>query len=175
MNAGEHTEIITAPSESNAVDIGEYTVIQILRVADLLTRIGDSKVFGKELTQPQFNILMILKRHGNGGISQKEILEKLVSTKGNVSIHISNLRNKGYIRRRLSKEDSRFNVITLTPKGERILAELEPKYIQQLRTITDDLPREQAETTIALLDRVVNKCTEVFSGSQEPERVDQGK
>lgn len=171
MNADEHPEIITAPSEPGTVDVGEYTVIQILRVADLLTRIGDSKVFGKELTQPQFNILMILKRHGNGGISQKDILEKLVSTKGNVSIHISNLEKKGYVRRKVSKRDSRLNVITLTSKGERTLSELEPKYVQQLRMVTDDLPREQAEVAIALLDRLVGKCKEVFSPSQEPQGV----
>ncbi len=139
-------------------DIGEVTVLQILRIADLLTRIGDSEVFGKELTQAQFNILMILKRHGQKGMSQKEIMEYLVSTKGNVSIHITNLSRMGHIRKKTSKIDSRMNVITLTARGRRILEELEPKYIRHLREITDNLPREQAESTIALLNELMGRC-----------------
>lgn len=152
------------PSTAKA-DIGEATVLQILRIADLLTRIGDSKVFGKELTQAQFNILMILKRHAQNGMSQKEIMEYLVSTKGNVSIHITNLGRMGYIRKKTSKIDSRRNVITLTAKGRRILGELEPKYIRHLREITDDLPREQAESTISLLNKLMGKCEHTLGNS----------
>ena len=145
-------------SSTAETDIGETTVLQIVRIADLLARIGDTKVFGKEVTQAQFNILMILKRHGQNGMSQKDIMEYLVSTKGNVSIHITNLGRMGYIRKKTSKIDSRMNVITLTAKGRRILGELEPKYIRHLRELTDDLPREQAESTIALLNELMGRC-----------------
>lgn len=146
-------------------DIGEAAVLQILRVADLLTRIGDSKVFGKELTQPQFNILMILKRQGQDGMSQKEIMSYLVSTKGNVSIHITNLARMGYVRKKMAKADSRMNVITLTAKGQRILEDLEPKYIQHLRDITDDLPVANAETTMELLKHFQQKCEITLIGA----------
>ena len=96
---------------------GEATVMQILRVADLLTRIGDAKVFGKELTQAQFNLLMVLKRHDGVGVSQKDILANLVSTKGNVSIHVTNLTRMGYIRKRVAVDDGRRHELTLTAKG----------------------------------------------------------
>jgi DNA-binding MarR family transcriptional regulator len=169
MKAREQLETVTPPTEQSAVDVGESAVIHILKVADLLTRIGDSKVFGKELTQPQFNVLMVLKRHGNGGISQKYILEKLVSTKGNVSIHITNLANMGYIRRKTSKADSRMNEITLTAKGKRILADLEPKYVQHLTRITADLLPEQADLTLELLKNLQKKCEVALSNSETPE------
>jgi MarR family 2-MHQ and catechol resistance regulon transcriptional repressor len=166
MNArGQTLTDAKCPSTAEA-DIGETTVLQILRVADLLTRIGDSKVFGKELTQAQFNILMILKRHGQNGMSQKEIMGYLVSTKGNVSIHITNLARMGYVRKKTSKIDSRRNVITLTAKGRRMLQELEPRYIRHLREITDDLPREQAESTIALLNQLMGKCEYTLGNSE---------
>ena len=146
------------PPTSEA-DIGEATVLQILRVADLLTHIGDSKVFGKDLTQAQFNVLMVLKRHGNGGISQKDISENLVSTKGNISIHMTNLARMGYIRKKTSKADNRMNEITLTAKGRRILDDLEPKYIRHLKEITDDLPTKQAEMAMEVLDYLHDKCS----------------
>jgi len=156
MNIDKHS--VTSSFASEFKDVGEATVLQILRVADLLTRIGDSKVFGKELTQAQFNVLMVLRRHGDKAMSQKDILAKLVSTKGNVSIHVTNLSRMGYIRKKTSKADSRVNEIRLTAKGRRILAGLEPTYVQHLREITDDLPRKQVEVAMALLEQLQEKC-----------------
>ena len=153
-------------------NIGEATVLQILRVADLLTRIGDSKVFGKELTQAQFNVLMVLKRHGNEGISQKGILASLVSTKGNVSIHVTNLARMGYIRKKTSKADRRMNEITLTAMGRRILAALEPPYVQHLQAITDDLPLQQVEVAMALLKQLQEKCQATLAVSDTPRKGD---
>ena len=144
-------------------------MLQILRVADLLTRIGDSQVFGKELTQAQFNVLMVLKRHGSdGGISQKDILDNLVSTKGNVSIHITNLSRMGCIRKKTSKIDSRMNVITLSAKGRRILDDLEPKYIEHLKDITGDLPADQAQMAMTVLNYLHDKCNATLHGSDSP-------
>jgi len=166
MNA-EEKSLVNAICPSTVVpDIGEATVLQILRVADLFTRIGDSKVFGKELTQPQFNVLMVLKRHGVGGLSQKDILGKLVSTKGNISIHLTNLARRGYLRRKSSKTDSRMNEITLTAKGRRILADLEPKYVHHLTRITVDLLPKQVEMMLEILKNLQNKC-EVALGNPE--------
>jgi DNA-binding MarR family transcriptional regulator len=159
---------VTESKRSSAVgaDIKEATVLQILRVADLLTRIGDAQVFGKALTQAQFNVLMVLQRQGTrGGISQKDILEKLVSSKGNVSIHITNLSRMGYVRKRTSKRDSRMNVITLTAAGKRILDELEPKYVAHLEEITGDLSDKDAETVTGILSHLQERCNSALKGS----------
>jgi DNA-binding MarR family transcriptional regulator len=152
------------PSTTEA-DSGEATVLIILRIADLLTRIGDSKVFGKVLTQAQFNILMILKRHGQSGMSQKAILEHLVSTKGNVSIHITNLARMGHIRKKTSRLDGRMNVVRLTAKGKRMLGALEPKYLRHLKEITDQLPSKQTEAAMEVLNYLHDKCTMTLSGA----------
>lgn len=151
---------------STEEQVPESLVLQIIRISDLLTRMGDAKVFGKTLTQPQFNVLMILKRHGQDGLSQKEIAGYLVWTKGNVSIHISNLTSMGHIRRKASKTDARANVITLTAKGRRILEELEPKYMKQIQKLTETLPHSQARTTINLLSKLSMKCEE-FLGDKK--------
>ena len=157
------------PSEAD-VDIREATVLQIVRVADLLNRIGDLKVFGKDLSKAQFNVLMVLKRHGNDGMSQKNILETLVSTKGNISTHMTNLGRLGYIRKKTSKVDSRMNVITLTAKGRRILERLEPKYVEHLKAITGSLPASQAEMAMTVLNYLREKCNATLRGSDaEPD------
>lgn len=169
MKIEKQHSLTSSCSSQTTTDLREATLLQILRVADLLTRIGDTKVFGKKLTQAQFNVLMVLKRYGNGGISQKDILEKLVSTKGNVSIHIANLTSMGHIRRKISKADSRINEITLTAKGKRMLADLEPKYVQHLKEITTGLPPEQADMALNILRNLQNKCEVTLSHSEASE------
>jgi DNA-binding MarR family transcriptional regulator len=165
----QHSPETGCPFEGST-GIGETTVLQILRVADLLTRIGDTRVFHQELTQAQFNVLMILKRLGDDGMSQKDIREHLVCTKGNVSIHITNLTRMGYIRKRISKADSRVNVITLAAKGRRILAHLEPRYLQHLSQITKDLPREEAQRVVTLLSHLEATCEAELSRSDTKEQ-----
>ena len=136
--------------------------MQILRVADLLTRIGDARVFGKELTQAQFNVLMVLKRH-DGAVSQKEILANLVSTKGNVSIHVTNLTRMGYLRKRTAPDDGRRHEITLTAKGRRVLSRLEPLYEQQLRAVSGALGAKQTEAALSALSRLQDHCESALS------------
>lgn len=162
MNETEHS---LSPAPDSSPDAGELLVLQILRVADLLTRIGDSRVFGKELTQAQFNVLIVLERCGSQGISQKDILEKLVSTKGNVSIHIANLSAMGYIRRKISRSDSRVNEITLTAKGRRVLSDLEPRYLQHLKEITAGIVPDQAAAALEFLKQFQDRCKLTLSNS----------
>lgn len=138
--------------------LGEATLLKILRVADLLIRIGDTKVFGKDLTQAQFNILMILKRIGGREVSQKEIVEKIVSTKGNVSIHIANLVRQGYIRKKVSNRDSRMNSIILTAKGKQALERLEPLYLYHIKQITEGLPHKQTQQALDILEHLHQQC-----------------
>ncbi len=150
-------------------DIGEITVIQILKVADLLLRIGDAHVFTGDLSQAQFNILMILKRYGKDGMSQKDILSRRVSTKGNLSIHITNLLKKSYITRRISKTDNRLHEIRLAAKGRRLLEKLEPKYFKKIRELTDELSEGAAAKTLLLLTHLQAKCGELLCRDQVEE------
>ncbi|MFW6152437.1 MAG: MarR family winged helix-turn-helix transcriptional regulator [Verrucomicrobiota bacterium] len=145
--------------------VPESLVLQVIRVADLLTRVGDARVFGEKLTQPQFNVLMILKRHGREGMSQKDIADYLVWTKGNVSIHVTNLVRMGYVRRKSSRSDARANVITLTARGRRVLADLEPRYMEQIERLSENLPSQQARTAIEVLSKLGGKC-EVMLGAE---------
>lgn len=168
MHTSDNQTLFPCAIDADA-DIGETTMLYILRVAEMITRIGDAKVFCKAITRPQFNVLMILKRHGEDGMSQKDILAYLVSTKGNVSIHISNLLKKRYILRKTSTHDARMHVIKLTAKGKRIVNEVEPKYISQLRAVTDNLPRDQAEATIKLLEHLRLKCDDTLNHSEAKE------
>ncbi len=159
-----------APDESSSfpwlgIDVREGVLLEIMKVADLLTRVGASDLFSDGLSQAQFNILMILKRHGKRGMSQKDIGETLVSTKGNVSIHIGNLTRMGHVRRKTSQEDRRKQVVTLTAKGQRVLAALEPRYLEQIEVLTRPFSGDQLEAAAGFLATMQAHCEAVLSGA----------
>ncbi len=136
------------------IPANEAVLLEILRVSDLLARVGNSTIFSKGLSMAQFNILMVLRRRGGDGMSQKQIVENLLTTKGNVSIHMKNLTDAGLVRRRVSKHDGRMHVVTLTAKGNRILESLEPQYLAQIETLTKGLPAAEVDTTLNLLAQI---------------------
>ncbi|MDP6525020.1 MAG: MarR family transcriptional regulator [Kiritimatiellia bacterium] len=150
-------------SNGRTIEAGEHAILEIIKTAELFTRVGNACVFDRELSQARFNILIILKYEGDGGMSQKEILERMISTKGNLSIHIRNLEEGGYIKRQASKEDMRHDVITLTGKGERALKGIEPEYERHIRAVAGDLSDDKAGHLTEMLKDLQEKCRELLS------------
>lgn len=56
-------------------------------------------------------------------ISQKELAEKLEVSTAAVAVSLKKLEKNGYIKRSVSKDDSRFNEISITDSGRNILSE----------------------------------------------------
>ena len=66
----------------------------------------------------QFKIMMILKWAPS--IQQKQIADKLGQTEASISRQIKLLHDKGLLSTRISAENKREHITTLTPKGEKL-------------------------------------------------------
>ena len=141
----------------------EKLVLDIIRTAELFTRVGSTCVFDKQLTQARFNILLILKYFCDGDVSQKEILSRMVSTKSNLSTHIKKLAAHGYIKKVSSIDDRRHDKISLTDKGDDAVLRLEPEYEQHVAFLTNDLTEDELEITAKTLDKIQTKCYQIFN------------
>ncbi len=113
----------------------EEAALGLLRTTEMLLQHARRTLFCDDLSQAQFNILMILEHESDRGISQKAIGKRLVTSKGNTSQHIARLEDMGLIRRNPAPEDRRRNTIRLTAKGRRVVARLEPRYREQIREV----------------------------------------
>lgn len=151
------------------IGAGERAVLEIVKASELFARVGTTCVFDKGLSQARFNILIILKYYGHGGISQKQMLERMVSTKGNLSMHVKNLAAEGYIRKKTSKSDGRQDTITLTAKGARALSRMEPEYMRHVEQLTGDLSRDSAEHMVSLLQSLQAKCRAILGAAEDGE------
>jgi DNA-binding MarR family transcriptional regulator len=76
------------------------------------------------LTLPQFDVLATLS-HGEG-ITQQELSELLLVTKGNVVGLIDRVSAAGWVERRPDPEDRRANRLYLTNAGRKMLAQAWP-------------------------------------------------
>ena len=155
--------------EGKTIAPQEQVVIDIIRTSELLSRVGNACVFNNGLSQAKFNILIILKYYGVG-VSQKDILGRMVSTKGNLSTHIKSLAADGYIRRKTSKADKRHDTISLTPKGDRVLKSIEPQYISHVNELTRGQSNASAEHVIEILENIQNECRTMLNPANETEK-----
>lgn len=76
-----------------------------------------------------------------------------------VSRAVDQLHGAGLVARGRSAADRRAIVLTLTPAGDDFITRYAPLCKNELNTLLDDFTREEADTLVALLQRVLEKLT----------------
>lgn len=106
------------------------------------------------ITQPQFNILRILRgQHGNP-ISTQEIRERMVDSKmSDASRLVDRLALKNLITKSPSKGDKRLVDVIISPEGLELLRQLDEK-MQELDAILQVVPLEQVQLLNQVLDQI---------------------
>ena len=103
----------------------------------------------KGLTSAQFSVLEILYSKGRLKICQ--LIEKVLSSSGNMTVVIRNMEKKGWIEKKTDENDKRAFFIELTEKGKRIIEELLPRHIKSVERIFNILTEEDKRNLIEIL------------------------
>ncbi len=131
---------------------GRDALRSVLRVANRLPAMAAAAVAPHGLTLPQFEVLLCL-RHGEG-VSQQDLAERLLVTKGNVCVTVQRMEAAGLVDRRADVTDHRVQRLYLADAGRRRLAAAGPAHGDLLaRAVAGLTPAEQA-TLYELLSRV---------------------
>ena len=86
-----------------------------------------------DLTDVQFNLMMLIKHHGGTeGLSQARLSEMMMVNRANVTGLIDRLEKIGMVQR-TAAEDRRYNMIQLTAKGKKLLDKADPVYGQEVQ------------------------------------------
>jgi MarR family 2-MHQ and catechol resistance regulon transcriptional repressor len=136
-------------------DINLKTLIAISRsYQTILKRL--SKVFKEGgLTQSQFAVLEALYHKGDLRIG--EIIEKILSTGGNMTVVIDNLEKNGMVKRYQDPNDRRSSLISITEKGRSKIEEIFPIHLEELNNALSNLSLEDKKDLIYLLKKLNNK------------------
>ena len=93
------------------------------------------------LTSSQFAVLEVL--YSKGDLKICEIIEKILTTSGNVTVVIKNLEKDGLVSKNSDPEDKRSMLISITDKGKKIMDEIFPKHIDNINNIFNILTTEE--------------------------------
>src|SRR6185295_15732256 len=134
--------------------VNHEALLSLVRTSTLMQKLSN-RFFSKfNLTDVQFNILMILKAHGSEGLSQQELSEQLVVGKSNVVGLVDRLEKAGYVMRTSHPSDRRFNQIVLASKGSRLEQRVERSYFKEVDRMMNVLTGTEKQVLIHAMEKI---------------------
>jgi DNA-binding MarR family transcriptional regulator len=125
----------------------------LLRTGNLLVGVLTRRFRPYGLSHAGFNVLMILQLAGRP-LSQREIGERWLVTRGAVTGLVDSLEAAGLVRRQPHPEDRRVSLVELTDKGVSVLDDLLPDHLRGEEEMLAALTEEEQQTLLELLEKV---------------------
>lgn len=114
----------------NRTDMAMKTWVQIVKTHNRFSN-KELKYFSEHnLTFNQFKVLEVLYHRGDLNIGS--ITKLTLSTPGNITVVIKNLKRDGWITSIASPEDKRANILSITQKGKDKINSMFPKHAQNI-------------------------------------------
>ena len=132
--------------------------ISMSRVINTLRRENNKLILKHNLTLGQFAVMEAL--YSKGRLSTGEVMEKILSTSGNIPVIVKNLEKDGFITRKQDESDKRRFILDLTDKGKYLMDEIVPenlKFMDELISLWDD---EDKKELIILMNKFRRKYEE---------------
>ena len=132
--------------------------ISMSRVINTLRRENNKLILKHNLTLGQFAVMEAL--YSKGRLSTGEVMEKILSTSGNIPVIVKNLEKDGFITRKQDESDKRRFILNLTDKGKDLMDEIVPenlKFMDELISLWDD---DDKEELIILMNKFRRKYEE---------------
>jgi DNA-binding MarR family transcriptional regulator len=128
-----------------------------IAVADTFIRKQHEEIFEKyDLTMSQFNVLRILKGVYPEGHPRCEIISRMIDPAPDITRLIDRLITKKLVKRVKGKEDARMSVAIITPKGIKLLDELN----KQVGILTGRMFKNISEEECEILSNI---CEKIYS------------
>ena len=109
-----------------------------------------------DITEPQYNVLRILKGQKGNSMNLYEIQNRMIQKMSNVSRLIDKLLSKGLVERKECKDNRRRVDITITEQGITMLNTIRPSMDELLVELNANLKEEEAVEISTLLDNLRN-------------------
>jgi DNA-binding MarR family transcriptional regulator len=132
----------------------EEAVLSLLRTVDVI-RLPFDRLFAEYgISDPQYNVLRILRGHGGRGLPCTEIAAQMVSRMPDMTRLVDRLEKTGLVRRCRTAADRRVVLICITPAGLEILSRLDQPVRERHRETLGHLSRRE----LANLNRLLVKA-----------------
>jgi DNA-binding MarR family transcriptional regulator len=126
--------------------------VQLVRAYQLIMRRLEQALDAHGLSLPQFEVLAHL--HFDGAITQNELAQRLLVTKGNVCGLIDRMETAGLVGRTTDPTDRRANRLRLTAEGTTLLSQALPPHLTLVKEMMGQLRPAELHTLRDLLQRL---------------------
>ena len=133
-------------------------------------RVFDKLVQELGMSNSQHRLLMHLY-YTECKSSQAEIARAFEISAAAIAVALKKLENSGYIRRTAAIEDSRYNEITLTEKGEDAVRATHRMFASADMAMFSDFTDEELETFLVCLEKMKNTLRALERGDKELPRI----
>lgn len=135
-----------------------YSVIfQIIRTGHWITDSVSHELKEFGISEPQFNVLRILKGQKGAAISVEEITKHMVQRSSNVTRIIDKLLVRGFVTRQECPTNRRKMDISITEEGGKFLEVLNKKLEDFHEPMISRLTEEEAQTLTTLIQKLKNE------------------
>lgn len=135
---------------SNRINL--HVVIGLYRSYFRINRNTQKLMARYNLTEPQFGVMEALYHLGSMKIG--DIIERTLSTSGNMTVVIRNLEQEGWVTRCTDPTDRRACLVQLTEKGKELIETIFPEHLKDLEKILENLDEAEKRQLIQLFKKL---------------------
>ena len=121
----------------------------------------DQYVDETRLHKSQHRLLMSLAALGDP-VSQKKLADYLNITPAAVAVSLKKLQKNGLVTKTISNEDNRFNNVTITDKGKKIVKESQKVFQNTDDVMFKDFTEEEILQLEGFMDRIQKNLSDVL-------------
>jgi MarR family transcriptional regulator, organic hydroperoxide resistance regulator len=137
---------------------GHAALTTLIRIFGRMTAQGSRMANRHGLSLPHLEVLLCLNL--GEGISQQDLAERLLLTKGNICVMAQKMEAAGLIERRSDPDDQRFHRLYLAPAGRKKLRDFMPEHVAQTSRVLKNLTLAEQKNLHELLCRIDDTFTE---------------
>ena len=128
------------------------TVVRLEKTSLKITNLTINYLLKHNLTFNQFKVLEVLYHLGDLNIGS--ITKLTMSTHGNITVVVKNLKRDNWITSVKDPNDNRASILSITQKGKEIIEEVFPNHAKNLTKAMEVLNDEELNTLYDLLNKV---------------------
>ncbi|MHC5541987.1 MarR family winged helix-turn-helix transcriptional regulator [Singulisphaera rosea] len=131
---------------------GHAALMTLMRIFGRMTGRASEMAKRHGLTLSHLEVLLCLNQ--SEGVSQQDLAERLLVTKGNICVIMQKMESAALIERRSDPDDQRFHRLYLTSAGRAKLSEILPERIAMTGRMLKALTPAEQKTLHELLCRI---------------------
>ena len=136
-------------------------LLQLLRTAESLWEISRRFFDRWELSPSQFNLLNLLHGAAEEGLTQIELSRELITHRSNVTGLVDRLQARGLVQRVGNPTDRRVWRVSLTPAGQKLMAEVLPSYYAAAEAVWGRVPVNRAQQLVDDLSELTANAKQI--------------